>query len=95
MNVWKPIAIGLAAALAASIGMQTASATKDPDPRPNVTGPCHDQVNMAAALASLQAAQGSLGRAEHNKGNWRTNAAGATATAITETNRGCGFANDH
>jgi hypothetical protein len=93
MNVWKPLALCLAAGLVASVGIQVASANSSADPHPNLTGPCFDQPNMANALGSLNAALGSLNKAEHNKGGWRVNAITATNTAIAETNKGCSIAN--
>ena len=93
MNVWKPIALCLAAGLVASIGIQVASANSNADPHPTLTGPCFDQPNMANALSSLNTAKGYLDKAEHNKGGWRVNALNATNTAIGETNKGCAVAN--
>ena len=87
MNVWKPIAIVLGAALVASVGLQTASAQ-------NNTA-CKGQPNMANALSSLQAAKASLEKAEQNKGGWRDAALTATKTAIAQTQTGCGFADGH
>jgi hypothetical protein len=84
MNFWKPIALVAVVGLVASVGTQVASAA----------GACHDQPNMAAALASLKAARASLETAEHNKGGWRVKAIEATNAAIVETDRGCNFA-DH
>ncbi|HEY1695102.1 MAG TPA: hypothetical protein VGG39_23200 [Polyangiaceae bacterium] len=92
MNVWKPLAIFAVAGLVASVGIQTASANHDPDPQPTLTGPCHDQPNMAAALGSLNAAKSSLERAEHNKGGWRLAALNATNNAISQTQTGCSAA---
>jgi hypothetical protein len=83
MNVWKAIALCSIGALVVSAGMRTASAGG---------GVCHDQTNMAAALASLKAARASLEKAEHNKGGWRVEAIKATENAIKETDRGCAFA---
>ncbi len=86
MNVWKPIALCLAGGLVASISMQTASAQSN-------AANCHNQPNMAAALAGLKAGRASLEKAEHNKGGWRVAAIEATNKAIAETDRGCAFAN--
>lgn len=86
MNLWKPIALVSLGGLVASIGVQTASAAG---------GVCHDQPNMAAALASLKAARASLEKAEHNKGGWRVEAIKATEAAIKETDKGCAFADTH
>jgi hypothetical protein len=86
MNYWKPVALLSIAGLIASVGLQTASAAG---------GPCHDQPNMAAALASLRSARTSLEKAEHNKGGWRVKAIEATELAIKETDRGCAFADAH
>ena len=94
MNVWKPIALCCAAGLVASIGIQTASANKNPSPEPDgVAGPCFDQHNMAAAKASLESAIGSLKVAEHNKGGWRDTAITAAGNALAATNQGCMVAN--
>ena len=82
MNLWKPIALCTIAGLVICVGGQYASAG----------GACHDQPNMAAALASLKSAKASLELAEHNKGGWRAAAITATNTAIAETERGCAFA---
>lgn len=94
MNYWKPIALSLAVGLVASIGMQTASAN-NAGSHPLLTGPCHDQPNMAAALGSLQSAKDSLSKAEHNKGGWRDRAIEATNKAWNETTAGCAVANVH
>jgi hypothetical protein len=96
MNVWKPIALVLAAGLATSIGIQTASANKNPAPEPStLSGPCFDQHNMADAKTHLNEALTSLGKAEHNKGGWRDNAVTATNNAIGFVNTGCASANGH
>jgi hypothetical protein len=93
MNAWKPIALCLAVGLVASVGIQTASANKNPDPQPTLTGPCFDQPNMAAAKGYLESALGSLNKAEHNKNGWRVSAINATQTALNQTNTGCASAN--
>jgi hypothetical protein len=90
MNAWKPIAIVATCGLIASIGIQTAHATKASDPEPsNLAGPCLDQPNMAAAKSSLESALASLQRAEHNKGGWRDAAITSTQAAIARTTEGC------
>jgi hypothetical protein len=88
MNVWKPTALVLAVGLVASVGIQTASAQSN-------GGNCHNQVNMANALAGFRAARASLDKAEHNKGGWRDRAIKAADTAIHETENGCAFADSH
>lgn len=94
MNVWKPIAICLGIGLVASIGIQTASASKSPDPQPaDVAGPCFDQPHMAAAKGGLENALGQLRVAEHNKGGWRDAAISHAQQALDDTNRGCAVAN--
>jgi hypothetical protein len=94
MNVWKPIALCLAAGLVASIGVQTASASWNPSPQPTLAGPCGaNQPNMAAAHASLTTAIGYLNKAEHNKGGWRLAALNAANSALSQTATGCAFAN--
>jgi hypothetical protein len=85
MNLWKPIALLAIAGSVISIGTQVSSAA----------GVCHDQPNMAAANAALKAARASLDKAEHNKGGWRVAAIEATNKAITESDRGCAFADTH
>ena len=85
MNFWKPIALVSIVGLTASLGIQVASAA----------GVCHDQPNMTSALNTLRAARTSLEKAEHNKGGWRAKAIEATKTAISETERGCAFADTH
>jgi hypothetical protein len=82
MNVWKPIALCSIATTIASFGIHTASAE----------GVCHNQPNMAAAKGSLEAALGSLQKAEHNKGGWRDRAIAAVKTAQTEVTAGCAVA---
>ena len=89
MNYWKPIALTSIAALVSVVGYQAASASVA---TPTPMGVCHDQPNMAAALAGLRSAKASLEKAEHDKGGWRAAAIKATDTAITETDRGCAFA---
>jgi hypothetical protein len=84
MNVWKPIAICSISAFVISVGVQVAAA-----------GVCHDQPNMANALAALRSARGYLDQAEQNKGGWRVGAIEATNRAIAETQRGCAFADTH
>ena len=81
MNPWKPIALLSCSALALSVGMQVAAA-----------GVCHDQPNMANAVAALKTARAYLERAEHNKGGWRAAALASTDNAIVETKRGMAFA---
>jgi hypothetical protein len=93
MNVWKPISICLAAGLIASIGVQTASANRNPDPPPSLTGPCFDQPHMAAAKGYIESAIGELNKAEHNKGGWRERATAAANKAHDEINNGCNVAN--
>jgi hypothetical protein len=88
MNVWKPIAMIATAGLIASVGMQIASAQAN-------IGNCHNQGNMLAAAKALYAARDSLNNAEHNKGGWRDRAIEATRTAISETEKGCAFADSH
>ncbi|MGA2451404.1 MAG: hypothetical protein ABTD50_22330 [Polyangiaceae bacterium] len=85
MNLWKPIALCSIVALGACVGVQVASAA----------GVCHDQPNMASALTTLRQARAALDRAEHNKGGWRVKAIEATNLAISETERGCAFADTH
>lgn len=93
MNVWKPIAIALAACLVASIGVQTASADRNPSPLPGTIAGCGPrQPNMAAAHSALQSALSYLNKAEHNKGGWRVAAVNATTTALNETATGCSYA---
>jgi hypothetical protein len=84
MKPWKPIAVCLAAGLFAAAGIETASAQSN-------SANCNNQPNMAAALTALQAARGSLGQAEQNKGGWRDRAIQAADTAIHETQTGCAF----
>ena len=84
MNPWKPIALTSLAVLTLSLSIQIASA-----------GVCHDQPNMAAAVAALRSARAYLQKAEHNKGGWRAAAIEATNKAIVEADRGCAFADTH
>ena len=85
MNLWKPIALCSIAGLALAVAPQLSSAA----------GVCHDQPNMANALATLRSARASLDKAEHNKGGWRVAAIEATNKAIAENERGCAFADTH
>ena len=85
MNLWKPIALLSIAGLVFSV---TA-------PKAFAGGACHDQPNMTAALEHLRGARASLDKAEHNKGGWRVAAIEATDKAISETDRGCAFADTH
>jgi hypothetical protein len=94
MNVWKPIALVAVTGLVASLGIQVASASSNPYGQSNLTGPCHDQPNMAAAKEKLMEARGFLAKAEHNKGGWRDIAIQSTDAAIAQTNKGCEVAND-
>ncbi|HEY6461436.1 MAG TPA: hypothetical protein VIY73_14820 [Polyangiaceae bacterium] len=94
MNVWKPIALCLAAGLVISVGIQSAHATNSPDPQPVApNGPCFDQPHMAAAKGALENAVRELGSAEHNKGGWRVTAQQNAAAALAATNQGCSTAN--
>jgi len=96
MNVWKPIAIIAMTGLVATLGIQVAWANKATNPEPtNLTGPCFDQPNMAAAKSGLESALGYLQRAEHNKGGWRDAAIASTQQALARTNEGCRYANTH
>jgi hypothetical protein len=88
MNVWKPIALVLAAGLVVSVGAQTASAQAN-------AANCHNQPNMMAALGGFKTARAALERAEHNKGGWRERAKVAADNAIKETETGCAFADTH
>jgi hypothetical protein len=88
MNVWKPIAVVMTAGLVASVGMQVASAQAN-------IGNCHNQANMLAAAKGLYAVRDSLGKAEHNKGGWRDAAMTGVTKAISETEKGCAFADSH
>ena len=91
MNPWKPIAICLAAGLVASIGIQTASANKSPEPGTFLTGgPCDGQPNMRNAVASLNAAWNSLNAALPDKGGNRVIAMGQIRnTVIPTVQAGC------
>jgi hypothetical protein len=90
MNYWKAIALCSITALVGVVGANVHGvATAE------AAGPCHDQPNMAAAKEHLIKAKEFLDKAEHNKGGWREAAKTATGTAITETNRGCEWADDH
>ncbi|MGH7294081.1 MAG: hypothetical protein ACRELB_04065 [Polyangiaceae bacterium] len=94
MNVWKPIALVLAAGLAVSVGIQTAQANSSPDPQPGgLSGACFDQPHMAAAKGALETAVAQLKLAEHNKGGWRVTAQTAAQNALNATNQGCSSAN--
>jgi hypothetical protein len=96
MNLWKPIALCSIAGLALSVGTQISSAASGRgDERLPIAGVCHDQPNMAGAVASLKSARAYLDKAEHNKGGWRVAAIEATNKAITEADRGCAFADTH
>jgi len=96
MNVWKPIALIATTGLVVSLGIETAHAMKASQPEPsNLSGPCWDQPNMAAAKSNLESALSYLNRAEHNKGGWRDAAIAATQTAVARTNEGCRYANGH
>lgn len=94
MNVWKPIALTLAAALAVVVGNQVAQANSSPSPEPStLNGPCFDQPHMAGAKGALETAVAELGKAEHNKGGWRVTAQTAAQNALNATNQGCSVAN--
>jgi hypothetical protein len=86
MNPWKPIALCLAAGLVASIGIQTASANKSPEPTSFLTaGPCDGQPNMRNAVGSLNAAWGSLNAALPDKGGNRVIAMGQIKNTVIPT----------
>lgn len=84
MNLSKTIALAAIAATVGVVGIHVA--------RAQTAASCNDQPNMAHALSSLQAAKGSLDKAEHDKGGWRGKAVEATANAIKETETGCATA---
>jgi hypothetical protein len=85
MNIWKPIALVAAGALAVSVGTQLAYAG----------GECRGQPNMQGALEGFRSARAALDRAEHNKGGWRDRAIGAADNGIRETQAGCAYADTH
>jgi len=87
MKISKIIALCAIAATVVTVGYRAASAQG--------AAACNNQPNMASALGELRAADGSLQRAEHDKGGWRAKAIEATKTAIVETERGCAFADTH
>lgn len=92
MNVWKPLALSSVTALVVVVGCGAASASSSGDAHPPVAGACHDQPNMATALADLRLARAALEKAEHNKGGWRAAAIVKTDEAIREADRGCNYA---
>jgi hypothetical protein len=87
---WKPIAVCSAAAFVIAVAAACAPAAAPAGP-----AACNNQPNMAAAVTSFQTARGWLDRAEHNKGGWLEAAKTATNNALTETIRGCQFADTH
>jgi hypothetical protein len=90
MNVWKPIALCLAAGLAASVGIQTASATSRPDSALYLTGPCDGQPHMRAAVIALNNANSELQSATPDKAGNRVKAMGQiTGTVIPTIQAGC------
>ncbi|HEY8038461.1 MAG TPA: hypothetical protein VIF15_01655 [Polyangiaceae bacterium] len=90
MNLWKPIAIVSVAGLALSVATHFESPASADTP-----AVCKNQPHMAAAVASLRAAKGSLEQAEHNKGGWRAAAAGQVQSLIDDTIKGCAYADAH
>jgi hypothetical protein len=89
MNPWKPIAAGSVAAFAVSVAVACTPAA------PPGPAACNNQPNMAAAVGALERARAWLERAEHNKGGWREAAVTASSNALTETIRGCQYADTH
>jgi hypothetical protein len=89
MNPWKPIAACSIAAFTAAVAAACTPAV------PEGPAACNNQPLMASAVTSLQRARDWLGRAEHNKGGWREQAMTATTNALTETIRGCQYADTH
>jgi hypothetical protein len=85
-NVWKPISIGLAGGLVASIGIQAASANGRPSA---LTGTCFEQPNIAHAKQAIEETITFLGKAEHNKSGWRDRALAAANKAKDEITGGC------
>jgi len=104
MNRWKAIALTLAIALVAVVGMRRASASSQPTAaamcgpkQPNMSAAIN---SMKAAIQSLKDAQNSLKVAEKNKGGWRVIAMNQTNAsmqsidkAIAQVNIGCNMAN--
>jgi hypothetical protein len=86
MNIWKVVSLLAIAGATLTFGYRAAHAQ---------AAACNNQVNMAKGLEALRRARGSLDRAEHNKGGWRERAVQATEAAISETERGCAFADTH
>jgi hypothetical protein len=84
--LWKASTLGLAAALALSVGTNLANAG------PAVEGP---QPHMKAALESLQAAKAQLDKASSDKGGHRAKAMVATKEAIEQVKKGIAFDNEH
>jgi hypothetical protein len=91
MKSWNAVAVCSITTLILALGCSPTPAPA----APSGGGACSNQPNMAAALDSLRGARGSLDRAEQDKGGWRVKAIEATNTAISETERGCAFADTH
>ncbi|HEY3822509.1 MAG TPA: hypothetical protein VGL81_35335 [Polyangiaceae bacterium] len=90
MNPWKPIALCLAVGLVASVGIQTASADKNPEPPSTLTGgPCDGQGHMAAAVSLLSQANQQLQAALPDKGGKRVEAMGQITNTISTVQAGC------
>lgn len=90
MVIWKFVAIGLAAALVASIGIRAVSAKGSPERASfRTAGPCDGQSSMQSALRSLDAAWDSLNRAIPDKGGHRAAAMHLIKSTINEVQAGC------
>jgi hypothetical protein len=87
MNTSKLVALCAIAGTVITVGYHAAHAQG--------AAACRDQPMMTKALESLRHARGALDHAEHDKGGWRGRAIEETNKAISETERGCAFADTH
>jgi hypothetical protein len=88
--VWKIVTLVFVAGTVVVLGLRVASAQSAP-----AAPACNNQPNMAAALGALQEARALLEKAADNKGGWRVQAIQSTDLAISQTTRGCSFADTH
>jgi hypothetical protein len=86
MNRWKLGTLTFAALFAGTVAVGALS-TADADPEP--------QPHMRSALDALNAAEGHLQKATHDKGGHRAKAVSLTRQAIAEVKAGIKFDNKH
>lgn len=89
MNVWKPIALVLAAGFVGSIAIQAAHAGGAPPQTLPATTCGSKQPNMVAAYTAISTANSSLNAADQDKQGYRAKALADVLQAANDINSGC------